>query len=405
MNKNREVPLKKNHVLVAGHPMVVDVNRSVWNALAQRGHYKVDLVVPNKWKSNLIKSLSFSFNKETDQHINKIFTPFTLFKGNGSLTFFNPFSLWLLLNKRKYQQIILTQETWSLSLFVFTFVSLFTRNFRTGIDLWVCQNIKKDHLRWLIPFERVNCMKVDNILCCCAEIEGVITWKSIPVKCRYFPFSFSALQYQSLAPIEAFHDNLKLGYIGRLSDEKGMQMLIDLYAHLKKDNAEFEIHIAGSGPWETKWKKLSQEDSRVHFYGVLKHTEAFHFYEKIHAILLPSLTKPFWKEQFGRVIIEAAASGRVVIGSSSGAIPEVMNEVAMPYNFKEGDLNCLISQIQKCRESFQNGSIYELLEKSKELVFKKYDHTSVAQRAENYLQNPKGSDGIITDSKLSSQRS
>ena len=41
-------------------------------------------------------------------------------------------------------------------------------------------------------------------------------------------------------------------------------------------------------------------------------------------LALPSRTVPKWKEQFGRVIIEAHACAIPVIGSLSGAIPEVI---------------------------------------------------------------------------------
>jgi glycosyltransferase involved in cell wall biosynthesis len=46
----------------------------------------------------------------------------------------------------------------------------------------------------------------------------------------------------------------------------------------------------------------------------------------LDALILPSRTTARWKEQFGRVIIEAQACGVPVIGSDSGAIPEVLGD-------------------------------------------------------------------------------
>ena len=44
-------------------------------------------------------------------------------------------------------------------------------------------------------------------------------------------------------------------------------------------------------------------------------------YRSTHVVLVPSVSTPTWVEQFGRVIVEAQASGAVVAGYASGAIP------------------------------------------------------------------------------------
>jgi glycosyltransferase involved in cell wall biosynthesis len=46
----------------------------------------------------------------------------------------------------------------------------------------------------------------------------------------------------------------------------------------------------------------------------------------LDVLVLPSLTTVDWREQFGHVLIEAMASGVPVVGSDSGAIPEVIGE-------------------------------------------------------------------------------
>ena len=52
-------------------------------------------------------------------------------------------------------------------------------------------------------------------------------------------------------------------------------------------------------------------------------------YRRTHVVLVPSRPTTTWVEQFGRVIVEAQASGSVVAGYASGAIPEVAGEPAM----------------------------------------------------------------------------
>jgi glycosyltransferase involved in cell wall biosynthesis len=65
----------------------------------------------------------------------------------------------------------------------------------------------------------------------------------------------------------------------------------------------------------------------------------------LDVLVLPSLTTPQWKEQFGRVIIEAQACGVPVIGSDSGAIPEVIGKAGII--FKEGSVTDLGKALQK----------------------------------------------------------
>ena len=49
----------------------------------------------------------------------------------------------------------------------------------------------------------------------------------------------------------------------------------------------------------------------------------------LDALVLPSESTPLWKEQFGHVLIEAMACGVPVVGSDSGAIPEVIGEAGL----------------------------------------------------------------------------
>ncbi len=55
----------------------------------------------------------------------------------------------------------------------------------------------------------------------------------------------------------------------------------------------------------------------------------------LDCLVLPSRTRENWKEQFGRVLIEAMACEVPVLGSSSGEIPNVIGEAGAV--FPEGD--------------------------------------------------------------------
>jgi glycosyltransferase involved in cell wall biosynthesis len=61
-------------------------------------------------------------------------------------------------------------------------------------------------------------------------------------------------------------------------------------------------------------------------------------------LVIPSLTTPKWKEQYGRVIGEAMSCGVPVVGSDSGAIPEVIGPAGLIV--PEGDVSKLAKALQ-----------------------------------------------------------
>jgi glycosyltransferase involved in cell wall biosynthesis len=65
--------------------------------------------------------------------------------------------------------------------------------------------------------------------------------------------------------------------------------------------------------------------------------------------VLPSRTTPTWKEQFGRVIIEALGCGVPVVGSDSGEIPWLIGLTGGGLVFPEGDVGKLAEQLNTLR--------------------------------------------------------
>jgi glycosyltransferase involved in cell wall biosynthesis len=69
------------------------------------------------------------------------------------------------------------------------------------------------------------------------------------------------------------------------------------------------------------------------------------YYRGLDLLVLPSRTRPNWKEQFGRVLIEAMATGVPVVGSDSGEIPHVIGDAGII--FPEDDVVTLRETIEK----------------------------------------------------------
>jgi len=116
------------------------------------------------------------------------------------------------------------------------------------------------------------------------------------------------------------------GYAGRLVEEKGLDDLLDAAAMCSRP---VNVVIVGEGPHREHLEKKAAQaglQGRVRFLPALPFQELPEFMNAIDVFVLPSRTTRRWKEQFGRVIIEAHACGTPVIGSGSGAIPEVLGD-------------------------------------------------------------------------------
>ena len=100
-----------------------------------------------------------------------------------------------------------------------------------------------------------------------------------------------------------------IGYIGRIVPEKGVKILLRATAQL---DGNWRLRLVGDGPARDEMKALAYSlavSENVTFAGQLPSAELPSEYRKIDVLVLPSLTRSNWKEQFGRVLVEAMASG------------------------------------------------------------------------------------------------
>ena len=83
--------------------------------------------------------------------------------------------------------------------------------------------------------------------------------------------------------------------------------------------------FVGSGPLEPMLSAWSRRHAnRVRIVTNARHGDVPAYLNAMDVLCAPSRTTTRWREQFGRMLIEAFASGVAVIGSSSGEIPNVI---------------------------------------------------------------------------------
>lgn len=158
-----------------------------------------------------------------------------------------------------------------------------------------------------------------------------------------------------------------IGYVGRFIEEKGILDLIDSLALL---GDKYHLVLVGCGHQESQLRGriqvLSLQD-RVDLIPPKSRDELAKLYASFDVLVLPSRTDYFWKEQYGRVLVEAMACGTPVVGSQSGAIPTVIGDPSRC--FEEGDAVQLAGVIESTIVVFQSEGASEkrnvLIERAK----------------------------------------
>ena len=165
------------------------------------------------------------------------------------------------------------------------------------------------------------------------------------------------------------------GYIGRIVPEKGVGVLLRAAAQLDGD---WRLRLVGGGSARDEMELLARSlgiGEKTTFIGQLPSTDLPAEYHKLDALALPSLTRPNWKEQFGRVLVEAMAGGVPVIGSNSGAIPGVIGDAGLIA--PEGDVDALAKALRKLRD--QPGLRADLIEKAMARFLAHFTHERIAE--------------------------
>lgn len=132
-------------------------------------------------------------------------------------------------------------------------------------------------------------------------------------------------------------------YVGRLSEEKSVSTLIDAAFKLIKSGTNIKVYLVGDGPlYEqllNKVKELKIIDNII-FVGKVDHDDISTWMGATDYFCLPSL-----REGCPNVILESLGSGRPVVASKVGAIPDIVTSDSGVL-FTPKDIDGLVSALK-----------------------------------------------------------
>ena len=164
------------------------------------------------------------------------------------------------------------------------------------------------------------------------------------------------------AILERFHrgrteggKTLRLIYVGRLIEEKGVQTILTAFARLK--DADCRLTIVGDGDYRAPLQAIAKEldiDSRVQFLGTR---------DDVPELLADSdvfVHLPDCAEGFGIAVVEAMASGLICVCGDRGALPEIVEDGVSGFLVKNNDPERL-AEIVRAIAGNPNSEQYEAI--------------------------------------------
>jgi glycosyltransferase involved in cell wall biosynthesis len=140
-----------------------------------------------------------------------------------------------------------------------------------------------------------------------------------------------------------------IGYVSRLSAEKGVQCFIRALPSILEDQADLRVLIGGDGPLMDSIR-ISLEDDEITAFvdlpGWISHDDLPVFFNRLRLIVLPSFT-----EGLPNIMLEAMACGTPMLATPVGAIPDVITDGQTGFIMEDNSPECISKNVIRALKS------------------------------------------------------
>ncbi len=207
------------------------------------------------------------------------------------------------------------------------------RNGCTSFPHWL-----RDRPRYALL--RGGLRQVDSVLACSRSVQRELAVKGIASDVLYLPVPAPGPGYRRMPAAEPV-----FAYCGRLSEEKGLALLLRAFARLRQSAPTARLRLVGTGPQRAGLERLVGElglVEAVRFRGWLPGERVERELVDAWALVAPSLHA----EPLGLVAIEALVRGVPVIASATGGFAETVQDGVSGLLFANGDEGALVRSLE-----------------------------------------------------------
>jgi glycosyltransferase involved in cell wall biosynthesis len=178
-------------------------------------------------------------------------------------------------------------------------------------------------------------------------------------------------------------DNI-IGYIGRLSEEKGILNFVSALPGILQKNNNLKIYIIGDGPLNDQIRaKLVQSNilKNVILTGWISHNELTHYLNELRVLILPSNT-----EGLSNIMLESMACGTPVLSTPVGAIPDFITDGETGFLMENNSPECIEKHVI---QALNSPNIKEIIINALDLLKREFTFESAVKRYSVILKKSK----------------
>ncbi len=375
-------------LLVFSHPCITAVNQSFYADLEAETGWTVTLVLPSKWKTEYgMRDGSARWPGLKA----KVLPIDVLLPGDIPRHLYRSFFV-TLLRREKPDAIYVHHEPYGFATAQIYLANLLTGNCRIGF--YAAQNILKNYPPPIRQIERWVLRQSSFAFPVTEGALEILRTKHYTGAAEVLPLAVSSTIYQPSPQWTSERRNelgipperVIIGYLGRFVEEKGLGTLLSALELL--GDLPWELMLVGNGPFEAEIRERMDRSSvlkdRIRIVGYVPHEEAPHWLSLFDMLVLPSETRAAWKEQFGRVLVEAMACGTPVIGSNSGEIPNIIEHTGGGLVFPEANVSALAECLHRLVSSSQLRD--QLAEQGRRSAVRDYDQVHLVRRFSTVIE-------------------
>lgn len=380
-------PRGRLRVAVLSHSCVVDVNQRLYADLARTyPDLELLLVAPDHWWNPLSGVLSFAALPETAPFSHPL--PVHL-SGHMHLYWYASRRLGELLREFRPQVVLVDEEPYSLAAYQGARLAV-----RLGarLLLYTKQNLYRSYPPPICWTQAWVLRHLDRALVVSPESEQVLRRRGYGGPVTVLPHGVDAEAF-SPGSGQDLREQLGLrgpviGFAGRLEERKGVLDLLEAARLLRQGRGDgFHLLLVGTGPLREQAARFAAEHlapGQAVQLGYVAHHDMPKYMRAMDVLALPSRTTRKWKEQFGRVLLEALACGVPVVGSDSGYIPHLIRQMGGGLVFPEGKAEQLAEQLGWLLDHPREAK--EIGQRGREVVVREFSSVQVARRLYEALQ-------------------